>query len=264
MKRYLLAWAGLGLLAAMPALCAEETLPFLKVGSEVYSNVTVTSVTATDIYFSHSRGLGNGKLKNLDAAMRKHFNYNATNAAGMEKKQREASWQFRVDLANQKPTPREDTSIPPRPDEKDDFVAPKLYAKSFRGQPPPQVVIGEWLTPPPDVAGKFVLIDFWATWCGPCRASIPHLNSLQAKFRDKLVVIGLSDETPDAVRKMTEPQIHYNVGVDPQARTLKAVEVTAIPHAMLIDPKGIVRFEGMPGYLDEQELERLIAQYGGD
>ena len=40
--------------------------------------------------------------------------------------------------------------------------------------------------------GKFVLIDFWATWCGPCRRSIPGLNQLHARFKDRLVIIGIS------------------------------------------------------------------------
>ena len=52
--------------------------------------------------------------------------------------------------------------------------------------------VEKWLTDAPDLNGKFVLVDMWATWCGPCRRSIPHLNELYAKFKDRLVVIGLS------------------------------------------------------------------------
>jgi hypothetical protein len=84
---------------------------------------------------------------------------------------------------------------------------------------------------------------------------------LQAKFRDRLVVIGLSDEPVDVIRRMTSPQIDYSVGTDTHRRTISAVGVTGIPHTMLIDPRGIVRFEGMPGYLDENGLARLIAKY---
>ncbi|MDB6121822.1 MAG: hypothetical protein JWQ71_815 [Pedosphaera sp.] len=60
---------------------AEEKLPMLKVGSEVYSNVTVTSVTAKDIYFTYPKGMGNAKLKNLEPAMQKHFNYDPAKVA---------------------------------------------------------------------------------------------------------------------------------------------------------------------------------------
>src|SRR5208282_30373 len=66
---------------------ADEKLPVLKVGSETYSNVTVTEVTATDIYFISDKGLANAKLKDLDPALQKHFHYNPAAAAAVEKQQ---------------------------------------------------------------------------------------------------------------------------------------------------------------------------------
>jgi cytochrome c biogenesis protein CcmG/thiol:disulfide interchange protein DsbE len=119
----------------------------------------------------------------------------------------------------------------------------------------------KWLTTVPDMQGKFVLIDFWATRCGPCRCSIPHLNELSAKFKDKLVVIGISNEPEQAIRAMSNPKIDYTIASDTQGRTKKDVQVTGIPHAMLIDPHGMVRFEGMPHYLEEKSLEKLMAKY---
>jgi hypothetical protein len=64
---------------------ADERLPVLRVGGDVYSNVTVTSVTATDIYFTHSRGMGNAKLRNLDSALQKHFGYSAAREAAVKR-----------------------------------------------------------------------------------------------------------------------------------------------------------------------------------
>jgi len=58
----------------------DEKLPVLKVGTQVYSNVTITAVTATDIYFSYSKGVANAKLKNLDPALQKHFNFDPASA----------------------------------------------------------------------------------------------------------------------------------------------------------------------------------------
>src|SRR5258707_8840812 len=77
----------------------------------------------------------------------------------------------------------------------------KLWAKSVLGQKAPEFVVEKWLTPEPNTKGKFVLIDFWATWCPPCREAIPELNGFQKKFPDKLVVIGVSDEPEAAVTK---------------------------------------------------------------
>jgi hypothetical protein len=79
---------------------ADEKLPVLKVGSDVYSNVTVTSVTARDIYFTHDQGLGNAKLKNLDPALQKHFKYDAAKADAAEQKQKAANAQNSLSGAN--------------------------------------------------------------------------------------------------------------------------------------------------------------------
>jgi hypothetical protein len=59
---------------------ADERFPMLKVGTQVYSNVTVTAVTATDIYFTYANGVANAKLKNLDPTLQRHFNFNPATA----------------------------------------------------------------------------------------------------------------------------------------------------------------------------------------
>ena len=260
--------AGAFLLLAVLSAGADERFPILKVGNVVYSNVTVTAVTPTDIYISYAGGMDNLKLKDLDPKLRQHFGYNRVKAGEAERIQREGNAQFSAEISKRKataPSPPVAEVETPRPtptSDAGDIVVPKLYAKSFRGQFAPQIIVEQWLTPAPDTTGKFVLVDFWATWCGPCRQSIPHLNDLQARFKDRLVVIGLTDESPEKVRAMTSPQMNYSVGTDRQKQMSRLVEVKGIPHAMLIDPRGIVRFEGMPGYLTESGLERLLNKYG--
>ena len=75
------------LLAVATNLSAGDFLPTLKVGSEVYTNVTVTSVTATDIYFRHAQGMGNAKLKNLGADEQKRFRFDAAKSREVEQQQ---------------------------------------------------------------------------------------------------------------------------------------------------------------------------------
>jgi len=247
--------AALSLLGADLAVCADELIPVLRAGSEVYSNVTVTSVTATDIYFSHARGMGNVKLKNLDPELQRHFHYDPARADAVRKQQLQANAQFRANLVAAAAISH------PEFDEDGNVVPPKLYANSFLGKRPPQIMVDQWLTPPPKVDGKFVLVEFWTTWAEPCRKIIPHLNDLQSKFKDRLIVIGLSNESPEDILKMTSLRIEYSLGTDTESRTLNAMGVQGVPHAILIDPQNTVRFEGQPAYLTEQGLRNLIDRY---
>jgi cytochrome c biogenesis protein CcmG, thiol:disulfide interchange protein DsbE len=249
--------AGILCLALAFAANADETFRTLKVKDEIYINVTVTSSSATDIYFSHSRGIASAKLKDLDAEMQKHFHYDAAKSAGIEIAQRQATASYVANLPKAKPhaPPRDDLSAGA------DFVAPQINARSLRGQIFPKVEVETWLTYPADTKGKFLLVDFWATWCGPCRQSIPELNAFAAKFKDRLVIIGISDESEAAIRKMTEPHIDYAVASDTQHRGFQTLQITAIPHCVLIDPTGIVRYEGNPMYLDDQKFQHFLDKY---
>ena len=135
----------------------------------------------------------------------------------------------------------------------------KLWADSFLGKKAPELVTEKWLGNQPETKGKWVLVDFWATWCGPCRAAIPELNTFHEKFKDKLVVIGISDEPEEKVREMKSPEIKYHSAIDTQARTKKALNVKGIPHVIVIDPEGIVRWEGFP-MLEGHELTTEVME----
>ncbi len=142
----------------------------------------------------------------------------------------------------------------------------KLYAKSFINQKAPELVVETWISEKPITKDKFVLIDFWATWCGPCKRAIPHMNEWAEKYKEEMVVIGLSDETEDRVRKLKNPVMEYFSAIDTKKRTKNIYQVRGIPHVVVIDPEGIVRWEGFPflkGYnLTDEVLEGIFAKYG--
>ncbi|MDB6028805.1 MAG: alkyl hydroperoxide reductase [Verrucomicrobiales bacterium] len=134
----------------------------------------------------------------------------------------------------------------------------QMWADEYLNRKAPDLVVEKWLTPQPETKGKFVLIDFWATWCPPCRESIPELNKLHKQFGDKLVVIGLSDESEADVRAMKDPKIEYAIAIDTQARLKGAIHVEGIPHVILMDPNGIVRWEGVPGIAGHELTESVV------
>jgi thiol-disulfide isomerase/thioredoxin len=220
----------------------------------------VTSVTDTDVYFTYSGGIGNAKLKNLEPEWQKHFHFDAAKAGAAEKDQTEAAAQFRRNVLAEKADAAQKFQPPVYED--GDVTAPEIFAHSFRGQRTPSVIVDQWLTPPaPKPDGKFVLLFFWTTAAEPCRNIVPYVNELAVKYQDRLIVVGLSNEPAEEMRKMKSPAVNFYAGTDTQARSLRAYGVTRIPHLVLIDPTGIVRFEGPPIYLSEKDLEHLLATY---
>jgi len=132
-------------------------------------------------------------------------------------------------------------------------------------QKAPEFHVTKWLTAEPKREGKFVMIDFWATWCSPCRKAIPELNTFSEKFKDDMVVIGISNEKEEAINKMKNPKIEYYSAIDSTNQMEKALEIRGIPHVLLIDPDGYVRWQGFPFYpnfeLTESIISDIISKY---
>jgi thiol-disulfide isomerase/thioredoxin len=102
--------------------------------------------------------------------------------------------------------------------------------------------------------GKVYVVEFWATWCVPCKKSIPHLTELQKKYgSEKLVIVGVSDESVDLVKPFVQKQgdrMNYAVGTDRRSGTsrawMKAAGLNTIPAAFIVDRAGKIAFIGSP------------------
>lgn len=145
------------------------------------------------------------------------------------------------------------------------------------GDPAPKLQVAKWVQGEPVKAfesGKIYIVEFWATWCGPCRVSIPHLNELHEKFKDQgLIVIGQDvwerDETLVApfVKKMGE-KMTYRVALDDKSvetdgvmamTWMKAANQNGIPAAFVVNKQGKIAWIGHPMTLKEKLLEDVLA-----
>lgn len=88
--------------------------------------------------------------------------------------------------------------------------------------------------------GKVVLLDFWASWCEPCRHSFPWLNQMQAKYGDRLVVIGVNvdSERAEANRFLAQVPAHFQVIYDPAGELASKYEVMGMPSSYVFDTSG--------------------------
>ncbi len=158
-----------------------------------------------------------------------------------------------------KPAPRPEPVI-----EYPEYVKKELYSEvDLRGKKMPEVKATEWLTAKPDLKGKVVLYDFWATWCGPCRKVIPEMNEWSKKFKDDLVIIGVSNEERGPVDAyLKEQPINYSLALDTKNKFNGDLKIQGIPHVYVVSPDGIVRWQGFPlqaeDTLTTEKLEQII------
>jgi len=111
------------------------------------------------------------------------------------------------------------------------------------------------------LAGKAVVLEFWATWCAPCVEAIPHLNELAQKFKDRpIVFLSVLDEDPDAVEAFLKKQsVVALVGIAHTQRPQNAYCEGVYPRTFLIDATGKVAAITYPRLLKEPALEDLLA-----
>jgi thiol-disulfide isomerase/thioredoxin len=146
------------------------------------------------------------------------------------------------------------------------------------GDPAPKLHVAKWVQGDPVQdfdTNHIYIVEFWATWCGPCRAAIPHINDMAQKFKDNgIIVIGQDvwdqDEKVAPLMKTMGNQMTYRVALDDKsqetngfmaANWLKAAEQRSIPATFIIDQRGRVAWMGSPYAVTPELLCELLHRY---
>jgi cytochrome c biogenesis protein CcmG, thiol:disulfide interchange protein DsbE len=112
--------------------------------------------------------------------------------------------------------------------------------------------------------GKVVYVDFWASWCGPCKQSFPFMNELQSKYRAQgleIVAINLDAKRADADKFLTDVPAQFTLAFDAKGESARRFEVKSMPSSYLIGRDGKV-VAAHKGFKDEEraDLESRITQ----
>jgi thiol-disulfide isomerase/thioredoxin len=110
--------------------------------------------------------------------------------------------------------------------------------------------------------GQYIYIDYWASWCGPCRQSFPWMNALQAKLGSKglkVVAVNVDAKRADADKFLTHTPAQFTIAFDPQGESAKKLAIKTMPTSMLVNPEGKVLFVHSGFRAEEKEpLEAKI------
>ena len=134
--------------------------------------------------------------------------------------------------------------------------APEIVLKDLRGQ---EVKLS-------DLRGKIVLLNFWATWCKPCKQEMPAMQASYERLRDQGFVVLAVNELEDVEKVAEHIKTHghtFLVVMDHDNRVANRYGVVGLPASFLIDRQGIVREHIFGNLLTEERIAELVRQYGG-
>lgn len=134
-------------------------------------------------------------------------------------------------------------------------------AQQLLNKPVPEVAFkkldGSGEVPLTHLRGKVVLIDFWATWCGPCVASMPDLSDLAKEYENQgVVALAVANDTPELAKKYLDSKNYKFIGLQGTNELSDKFHVLAIPETLVVDRDGIVRAVHVGASQDEKERVR--------
>jgi thiol-disulfide isomerase/thioredoxin len=149
----------------------------------------------------------------------------------------------------------------------DDDAKSRASHAALEGKPMPPLDLSEWINgevKPADMKGKVIVVDFYATWCGPCMAAIPHNNELLKKYKDKgLVIVGVCTSSRGQEKfaaNAKEKGMEYPAARDANQKSAKAWQAHYYPTYALVDRKGVVRVIGLQPKNVEEVVKKLLAE----
>ncbi len=109
-----------------------------------------------------------------------------------------------------------------------------------------------------DFKGKPLIINFWASWCGPCREEAPVLVKVAKEYKNKVQFLGIvfQDTEVDAKKFIEEFKVKYPNGMDPGGQAAQDYQITGVPETFFIDADGMLRAKWL-GALTEERLKSL-------
>lgn len=140
--------------------------------------------------------------------------------------------------------------------------------KNLTGKAAPEIHLKEILnartknTSMSDLKDRVIILEFWATWCPPCRSSIPHLNDIYRKYKGEgLVVIAVTAENESTIKSfMRDTRMSFPIGLDDNGKTNQAYGIRSIPTAYLIGKDGKVIWQGHTMSLKEEDIEAALSK----
>ncbi|MBL0024836.1 MAG: TlpA family protein disulfide reductase [Saprospiraceae bacterium] len=123
------------------------------------------------------------------------------------------------------------------------------------------IEVQSWINPTnaPEIKNdQFIMVDFWATWCGPCIKAMDHLYELKKVTKDNIVFVSLTKENPEIVKQFfTIRQAKTMIAIDYNENTFNKFKVESIPFSVLIAPDGEIIWEGNPSEMSFTKIKSL-------
>lgn len=153
-------------------------------------------------------------------------------------------------------------------------LVPSTALSLEKGELAPVFVLPDIQEAKPDIdlaalQGKTVYVDFWASWCAPCLRSLPQINELYVKYKERgfeVIAINVDDPIEDGRDFLLDTPLDYLIAADTDNAVLTQYGVIGMPTSFLIDPQGVVRMVHM-GFKEkdigiiEQELVAVLDEF---